>query len=514
MKNPAPFTNHISFISSTFPIKSPGFSPPLIKKTGRMTCAMKKIISTFISAGFFLIVLLVCSKNLSAQVAITVGAQEIYDDNIFLENKNPRPVPVVFDQQIEEEYDGRALITQYPERFDGRTNSDFITNAFIGFSGNLQSLEPAIKNSYDLQLGALLFADNNEQNRFTVDGGLDTSLSNALLPDPYHVGISNRIISSANNLAAPGGTATQNVQNYVFSGDMGIRQAALARDTFFSLGYNGSYQKYLGEFFISSPDESDLIRQGGVDFHAHTGSTGIDYQVSRDLEVGLLGTGGVQLFTDIDEGDFNESGLDPSELDRINAEVSGTTKYTISRTLFFDGSAGMGYSKFKNTPRPREITFVNDAGETVTETVTPDSSNTGLTFSLALNYAYQPGSLATVGATQGFTTNLDGSRFISRVAFLNLSEPLSEDFRLVLGGSYMQFEDQSGITPDFDRFEGSISLNYHLTQATALVAGYNYTRQRSDGGPALQDFGRFASPEFNANRFFIGINTGFVGLPL
>jgi len=453
------------------------------------------------------------SDQVNAQVSITLGAQGVYDDNIFLENTKPRPTPLVLNDQLIDEINSERLSTQFPANFDGKTNSDFITNLFLGAEGSFQSLGPAIRSNYDLEVGTLLFAEFTEQSRITVDGNLELSLSDLVLPQPYYATLRNSVVSNSNNVAAASGTATQSVQNYIVSAETGIRRANITRDSFYSLGYIGSYQKFLGQFMLEDTSDSDtIINQPGVDFHSHMGRTSIDYQVNRDLEIGLAGSGGVQIFTELDNGDFGDPAFDPSDLDRTNAELQGTSKYILSQSLSFTGSGGLAFSRLDNAPMAREITYVDEDGETITETRELNDSDTGLTFALALNYSYRPGSIMSLGATQGFTTNLDGQRFTSRIAFLNLSEPLTEDLRLILGGSYMQFEDQSEFNPDFDRVEGSISLNYHLTQSTALVAGYNYTVQTSDDENIA--VGSFASPEFKGNRFFLGINTGFVGLPL
>jgi hypothetical protein len=452
-------------------------------------------------------------SNLSAQVSVTLGVQTIYDDNIFLEDTRPPDVPVLINDQLIGESGEKPDPLRF-ENFDGKPNDDFITNISAGIAGSLPFLRQTLDSNYDLNAGLLLFSTYSEQDRIVLDGFLETSISDLVLPRPYYFTIRNGIFSTTNNVAAPTSTATQTTQNYILTGETGFRNAEVSRNLLYSLGYIGSYQKFLGEFNLNDiRNRPSLVRQGGVDFHSHMANSSLDYRVNQDLEIGIAGSGGMQIFTNITAGDFGDANLDPGILDRINGELKGTIKYSFSKTLSFDGAAGIGYSQLRNTPDPFEFTIFNPDGTTESQLREARKSNAGLTYLLALNYAYRPGSLLTLGGSQGFTTNIDGQRFITRVSYLNISEPLLDDLRLVLGGSYMQFEDESDFTPNFDRFEGTASLNYHIGQATALIAGYNYTVQSANASDAFQERG-FPIQNFKSNRIFIGITTGFVGLPL
>ncbi len=452
--------------------------------------------------------------NASAQVSITLGVQTVYDDNVFLEDTKPPPVPMLFNDDLIEQSSGGTPRRLVFENFDGKPNSDFLTNITAGAAGSLPFLQQTIDSSYDFTAGVILFNKYSEQDRLILDGELETSLADIILPGPYHFTIRNGIHSTSNNVSAPSSTATQTTQNYILSGETGIRNVEISRDLTYDLGYIGSYQKFLGEFSLNDVrNRPSLVRQGGIDFHSHMGDSALNYKVNDSLTLGIVGTGGVQIFTAIDPGDFGDVDLDPSQLDRINGEVQGTVKYTYSKTLSMNAAVGMGYSKLKNTPLPIEVITTNPDGTTTSEFRDPQTSNTGLTYLLSINYAYRPGSLLTLGGSQGFTTNIDGQRFINRVTFINLSEPLMDDLKLVLGGSYLQFEDESELSPNISRFEGTASLNYHIGQATALTFGYNYTVQSTKSSGAMQERG-IPVQDLQSNRIFIGITTGFVGLPL
>lgn len=453
--------------------------------------------------------------NAHSQVSITLGAQELYDDNIFLENDNRRPAPFVLNDNLLDDLRDGFISTVPSDSRDGRPNDDIISNIFMDFSGKPKNVSKYYDTSYQLKTGFLIFGTFTEQNRLTLDGNLILSLSDRFIPKPYYATLTNALVSASNNIAAAGGTATQTSQNYVITGETGIRDVKIVDKVTFDLGYTGSYQKYLGELLLSSKDDNDTeTALNGVDFYSHKLGSAIKDQVTRDLELGVAASGGVQIFTDIENGKGETIAQDPKELDRNNAELLGTSKYTITKKLSFDGSAGVGFSQLRTDPKPFTVETIGENGQTQSATVTPKDSNTGLTYNLALNYIYRPGSLLTLGSNRGFSTNIDGQRFTSNTYFANVIEPLTDALQLTLGTRYVQFEDQSlSSLGETNRFEGSISMNYNISQSTSFNIGYNYSKQ--DGkSSVLTDTLGYSEPDYVVNRFFIGVNTGFVGLPL
>jgi hypothetical protein len=329
-----------------------------------MSKCLKKLIAPGLSIAFVFGVL---NTDSSAQVAVSVGAQTFYDDNIFLENGENRPAPIVTNSDLSQSFPAGFTTLK---NFDGEEDSDIITNLFTEFSGKLPVLRQSVDSSYNLKLGTVIFADFGEQNRFTIDGQLSTALSKDLIPEPFYLRATNAIQSTSNNLSVASGTVTQSTQNYVITGETGVSNARLTRDLSYDLGYTGAYQLFLGSFYISEDDSSTNTEQQGTDFHSHTGHTALKYQVNRSLEVGGLAQGGVQMFTKIHDGAFASVNDDPEDLDRFNGQLQGTTKYTLSRAFYFTGSAGAGYSKLLNDPLPRTITITDENGQSRTETIT------------------------------------------------------------------------------------------------------------------------------------------------
>jgi len=466
-------------------------------------------ISTYLAAAAVLSTAFI-SSNASAQVSISLGAQSYYDDNIFLENGKDRPSPVTFNSDLQS-----GLPTGFGslKNFNGKEDSDIVTNLYTQFSGKLPVARQSIDSSYNLRAGTIIFADFSNQNRFTLDGDVTTSLSKNVLPDPFKIELRNAIQSNSNNLAVASGTATQSSQNYLISSTMGINDVDLTRKTSLDLYYLASYQMFLGQFYLNKDTESVNTQQQGTDFHSHNLQSAVRHQVTKAWEVGVLGTGGVQLFTKIHEGAFGSTTQETEDLDRTNGQLQATSKYTLTKKFSFNGSAGLAYSKLMNDPEPRTISTLNEDGTTSTTLFNPKGNNTGLTYTLSTDYAYRPGALVTVGSTQGFSTNLDGGRFLTRLFFANIVESLTNDLQLTLGSRYIQFEDESETRPDTGRFEGSLSLNYHLSDSFSLNCGYNYSNQKADDSNISDDL-RFNSPEYTSNRFFIGFTSGFVGLPL
>lgn len=445
-----------------------------------------------------------------AQVAVTLGAQTYYDDNIYLENGKDRPAPVTFNDQL-----GTTTTNSYRalKNFDGQKDNDFITNLYSQFSGKGGPFQKAIDTNYNLKVGTILFVDNVDQDRLTLDGQMTNSLSKNVLPQPYYLTLRNAVQSNSNNLAVASGTATQSTQNYMINVDTGVRSVNLSKTTTWDLGYTGGYQIFLGQFYLSKDYSTANTSQQGTDFHSHTAQTAVNEQLTKSWQIGAMASGGVQMFTKIHEGAYASSVQKPEDLDRTNGQLQGTTKYVLTKKMSFNGTGGLAYSKLNKKPAATTITVINEDGTTTDVVKEAKDANTGLTYTASLDYALRPGSLVTLGSTQGFSTNLDGSRYLTRVVFANLVETITNELQLTLGSRYIQFEDQSKARPDTGRFEGSISMNYHLTESVSLNWGYNYANQKADNTALAEDL-RYNSPEYQSNRFFVGITGGFVGLPL
>ncbi len=478
----------------------------------------KKLVSKILKVSVLLLTTIftgLVSSKLEAQVAITTSAQTLYDDNIFLENGNKRPATFFINDDLLNSNTGNLDSGLLTTDRDGKENHDFITNLALDFSGKPLTLNDTIPTTYQFRPGLILFSEFNEQNRVTLDGNITTNLSENILPRPFSAGIINSLQSASNNLGVASGTATRTAQNYQLSGNLGLKGLELDSLSSLDLGYLGTYQKFLGELLLSdasSPNTTTAIQ--GVDFHSHTAQAAIRRKFAENLELGLRSSAGVQLFTEIHNQGSGAVFRDPSSLDRTNGELVSTADYQISRDFSFTGTLGGAYSRLQNAPDTVSISTVAEDGQISTRELTPSSDNTGLTYSLALNYQFDQASLVTLGSTEGFSTNIDGQRFINRTIFLNLVNSISESWQLSLGGRYFYFDNQSlSLAGQSDRYEASSSLTYKVTPTVSLTGGYNFSKQNGNSG-LLNDTLGATEPDFTVNRLFFGINAGFVGLPL
>jgi hypothetical protein len=469
----------------------------------------QKTFLNFLFASSFAI--LIFTQSAKAQVAITLGAQESYDDNIFLEDGQKRPAFVVFDDSIEEEVqNGRLPILA--EEIDGKKNDDLITNLSVGIAGISPFLDRYAKTIIQTQLSAFLFADQSSQNRFGLDGVIDSTLKEQFLPKPFYASLIHELHSAASDATTAQGTAARAVQTYTLSTKLGVQRVPIAKNTDYSLNYVGSYHLFLGELRFDK-EEPGEIKEDGSDYHAHTAEAVLGKDVTKNLRASLNGTAGVQLFTSTASSTFSQEELAKEELDRTNYTGTVNLKYTPSKKLALNSAVGFSHSSRFEEPRPRRVTILDENNEARTISIERDKSETTLILRGDVKYTFASGSALLLGAEQGVGTDIDGERITTRTAFANGSQSLGDRLSLTLGGRLSQSSSTDDLSSSIDRVEATTSLNYALAQQISFQVGYNYVDQTADQ-KKLDDVLSLRSNDYRSNRVFVGINMGFVGLPL
>lgn len=444
-----------------------------------------------------------------AQVAITYGVQEVYDTNIFLESDIRRPNPVIFNDAIEQDIEDGQLSILGGEASDGEENSDFITNVFLGASGDFGDFSSVANSGWDAQVGFILFGEFSDLNRITFDSNLRLNLSDTVIPDPFYVGSNVSLSSQSQDIATAQGSSAISSQFLRVSATAGVREFEIASRTFWGLGLTSSYNAFLGEIFINSsvPEE---FEQRGSDSHTHFVNTSLIYQLTSRLRTGFVANGGLSLFTNIDSNDIGQQDEDRA-LDRYTGEALWTASYVASERLNFNVNAGLNFASFIDDPLPATETFINDDGTTETVLLERDSTQASAVFGGGFNYIFQPGSVFNANVSQSRVTDLDGDLVTTRSVSANVTKSFGDRFSLTAGGNFIQFSTDDTLSNAINRYEVSGSMNLLLTQNTSLVLGYNYTRQDADDadlGEAL----RFTTQDFDSSRVFVGINGGILGL--
>jgi hypothetical protein len=405
------------------------------------------------------------------------------------------------------------LSVALPKQEDGRPDDDKITNLFIAASTKVPQLEHYATTSLEGKVGFMIFAEESDESRLTLDGVVDLDASDHLVPDPFYANLRNALDSRSNSIAVAEGTSARSTETYTLTGSLGAKDEVI-QNTTVDLGYTGGYLNDLGEILFSDTNDPRYDEQG-ADYHTHTGKLAVDYTVSPQLTVGAVGDAGVQLFLDTPNSGFGDTeGMEEDdELDRTNANASLTTTYKPTERLSFRGAAGIGYSSLHDDPRPREFTIIDADGNAETLIEQDDKDNQAFIFSAYLDYLFAQSSVFSLSAVQTLATERDGQRIITRAFSANVSTLITDRLTLEGGSTFVTFAGGDSLGDASDRWEASLALSYALRQNLALVAGYNYAKQSADEDE-LDPNVRYLADDYEVNRAFVALNFGLVGLPL
>lgn len=444
----------------------------------------------------------------AAQVVYSLGVQEVYDDNIFLESGQTPKLPPAGSESTP------FVLT--PDT-DGLTNDDMITNISIGVSGALP-ISPHVKSSAGVKTGFLIFAEEDSENRMTLDTALEFKAEQSLVPDPFDVSLSSRINSGSGRVSVAEGTASRQSESHDATLSFGVRPLNLSQSATIDARYALARHDFLGEFLFKSTDDLDenvssvtngkgRLEEEGANYYTNTLSSSIKYAVSTEAFLFLDNTVNYQTYTSSKTTDL--FGVQHGEDDRLNYRPSLGVNYLLSQELLAVASVGLDLTKYSSTPEPRTISVVEEDGSITTFEQTPSDTETSLFYSAALNYFPSKDLSFSLAADQSAGTDLDGDRVLISSVSLNGSYQVFEKLAAGAGGRYSQFNNGDSLSGATERFEGSAFLRYTLAPTWAVSAGYNYTQQ-NQGQDSTGVF--FRDGDYESNRVFISLDTGFVGL--
>lgn len=445
-----------------------------------------------------------------AQVAISVGVQEIYDDNIFLEDDEGLPPPVVFDSDLVEP----GFVLDPPEQADGDPDDDFLTNVYLSLNGTIP-ISPSIRTSAEGRVGGIFFADHDDESRLTLDTTLRITPEEILLPKPYVAAVQSKIESRANDITSATGTATKQTQQHIASLDLGVSNVELSASSRFSMLYQFSYTNFLGDFTFKERDSEELgefndrFDEKGSDFFTNTLSSTVDYDVTNDWVAGVYAGVTDRTFTNVESNDLVPK--DEEDQDRVEGNAGVKTQYLISKEVKVGGLVGISLARFKEEREPQELTVVNPDGTTTQILREVDRNQEGLEFAADVTYTPDVTRSLVARVQQGVTADVDGDRLITRTVALNGVQAIGDRFRLNLGGLFVQYNIGDSLNNPTERFEVTAGASYALTQSLSLNAGWNYTVQDADE-ENIEESVLFNSEDYEAHRFFIGLEAGLVGL--
>lgn len=432
--------------------------------------------------------------SFAEELAISVGAQEIYDSNVFLED----------DRNIDLSAIAPGLDPEALEQVDADPNDDFITNAYIGVQGALP-IPQYLKGSGSAKVGALTFADVSEQNRLTLDGALELSLADDFRPEFLTLAVGDTLQSGTTSISNAANTATRTSETNDAYLNLGLGEFALAPQTTSSFGYRLNRRDFLGEFLFDENKEipdSTQFKERGADYFSNSIDANVKNQISQQLDAGVTLGADHTNFTKV-RSDAAGEGDNP---DRMDYRGSLFSNYRASEEFVFSGRVGATYSEFDDERAPRSIVFTD--GSTVS--VIPEDNYTSLTFLGSLTYLPQAESSLRFSVGQDVVTDVGGERTLVRTVRLDGGHEFNERIAASAGVLFSQFDNSDSLSDASDRFEFNTGLSYSLTESVALIAGYNYINQSTDG--VSEQFFSLGADDYETHRAFIGINAGFVGI--
>ena len=447
------------------------------------------------------------AQTAQAQVAISLGAEEIYDDNIYLENDTGLPPAALAD-----ETPGDDLQPATPSvRSDGDPNDDMISLVSLGLSGSTPSWRYVNLGS-EIKGSGFFFADQSDENRFALDSDLKLDARETLIPAPFFVTLLSDMKSESQDVTVAEGSAARQSQTHEGVLSLGVNKVAIAEQTDWSLGYQLVRHDFLGEWLFggsdSEDDESDLFEEEGADYFVHKVDTGLGYHQTENLEF-TFGIGVANYnFTDVETNDLEEK--DTDELDRNDLNTELGVFYVMTKEWQAGLKVGADLSRFQNEPEEEEVTVILPDGTESTVLKSRDRDTNSLSFSGLIDYMPE-GTDSQLGleVSQSAATDIDGDRLTTRSVTLNGTKTFAERWTILAAGRFFQYDSGENLSDATDRYEATASLRYNITEAIALSVGWNYAKQNASDNEE-QDF-YFRSYDYEVNRAFITLDVGLVG---
>lgn len=444
-------------------------------------------------------------RSASAQVVVSMTAEQVYDSNVYLESGDRVELPpgVVLP-------DGS---TELPDDLDGEEDSDLITNVKLSLGGGEVVAKRNLNFVYNAGVGALFFWDIEDEDRVTLDSFLELSTREELLSEPWVASLSSAFTSGGADVAVAEGTAASQVQTHSAEFRFAAEDYQVSSRSHIDAGYRLTRHDFLGEWLLSERD-NDRRDPIGSDFFANSIDGSYVYNLSPSTDANLDVFGTLLNFTGTDGGVEETVGSEDEafdgEHDRIDYGARVGLTRLFSPKLRMRTAVGADLSYLIDDPEDVFEERLNPDGTTTTVLATPSNNSSSFAFSVNLDYQAAEATTVSVFAEQSSGVDTDGSRILIRSFGVNAAHRLTEVLWLSGAGRYQQFDEGDSLGNSTDRFDTSIALRYVLAPNVSLTGGYNFTTQDSD--EPLLGAGTDSS-DYDSHRAFVSFNVGFVGLP-
>lgn len=438
-----------------------------------------------------------------AQVVYSLGAQEIYDSNIFLEDDGKASPIVVLDAQG----NPQQILTR---QADGKENDDLITQVGVGVSSALP-FHKYVTGSAEGKVGALIFADENEESRLTLDSNVKISGSQDFLPDRLTVDLTSALKSGPQGIDSAKGTASRSSVSHDGLLDIHYGDIDLGRNTTLGGNYNFTRHDFIGELLFQGnredvPENDPRFEERGSDYISNSAGLELGHKFTQNTQTKLNSGVTDYRFTHTESNALTTAAEDPDRLDWITRL---SNDYTVSEQVVVKANVGYNLSHLTDDPTERTVTFIADDGSTSTATIKPNRNESSLLFGGSVSYKPAVDTTLEAGIDQNVGTNIDGQRTLYRVITLNGAQNIGERTSLFASGSLTQFEEGENLGNATDRYEAGAGVRYSFTESLSVTAGYSYANQ--DVGD-INETVAFGANDYESHRVYIGLNAGIVGL--
>jgi hypothetical protein len=422
----------------------------------------------------------------SAQVIYSVGTQQVYDTNIFLEDKK-------LSESAPKDANGNLL-----EQADGDLNGDFISNPYVSLSGKIPT-GSKITAAYTAKVGFILYNENTDQNRAALDGVLSIAPKQEVLPQYVTLAFTNTLSSQANAIGVAQGGAARQGQLNTAALSAGVTRYQLGSQDSITNLFNVSRQDFLGQFELSSRDEAISPEIPGVDSFSYGMNTRFDHTLSSAL--GIFAANNINYFdvTGGESGDLGATGNTvTSGLDRVNISPSIGLSYQANQRWQITGSTGVDFSQFaEDSPSNSNVGLA-----------ARDNTQSSIFYGLSTAYTISERSAVSLNLLQSAGTDVNGGRLMSRSLGATGSYMLNNRWSGNLSGQLAQFTVGDSLSDPTDRYELTAAAKYALSHAWALSFGYSYVNQDAADGRVNS---LFNGGDFEGHRAFVSLDTGFMG---
>lgn len=385
---------------------------------------------------------------------------------------------------------------------DGKRNSDLITDTSLSLSGPVPTGQ-YFKTGAQAKVAALIFADEGDESRLTLDSIVQIEAEKSLLPEPYQLRLRSVLNSNSTNVAVAEGTAARQAESHTATLDAGASFKEIAPRTDSSVNYQFARYDFLNGFLFNRKDGQE--KEKGADYFRNGLSGSLDHHFNKLLDATLRSDLGYLAFTRQEKNLLQEK--TPS-FDRLDWQIAGGLKQLFSAQTKGRAEAGLDFSHFVETQEPRSKIVLGNNGMLTTVITQPRNNESSLFFDIGFDFS--PDTQTTLHATaeQRAIVDVDGDRVLTRTVALHGSRKFAERWDALVGGGFTEFQSGDSLSGSTQRFSVSTALKYAVTQALALSAGWNYVNQNAKRNE-LNFLG--ASSDYEGNRVFIELSAGLIG---